>query len=180
MWHQHCWFGQQQLAPVCALTSMARHGVLRGATCGVGGRGFAERLARKLRNKKVVNHRWQKLLLPFKQRKPKVDRKPRLRDRTHLEYCPAMHSESELYGPCTCFDHLLQTPQSPRMFSLVVRVSTPDTPSAKHLQRTREGKVRNWAIRSDIRVFPERDASDPANDPCARCPHMHCVADNCE
>ena len=162
---------------------MARHGVLRGATRGVSGRSFSERLARKLRNKKVVDRGWHKLLAPFKQHKPKVDRKPRLTYRTHLEHCPAMHVESEWYGPCTCFDHLLhQTAQSPRicMFSPEVRVSTPETLSAKHLQRTRNGSVRQWAIRSDIQAFPERDASDPANDPCAYCHHMECSADRCK
>ena len=161
---------------------MATHVVVRGATRGVGGgegwqKGQHALLARKLQNKKTAKLRLLKEFFPWIKRKPKVDRKPRIKNRMHLEYCLAMHA----HGACTCLDHLLQqTPQSPRMFSPVVRVTTPETPSAKHLQRTREGVERQRAIRSDIRVFPERDASDPANDPCARCHHMHCVADNCE
>ena len=163
-------------------TSMARHIVVRGATRGVGGgkgwqKGQHALLARKLRNKKAAKLRLLKEFFPWTKRKPKVDRKPRIKNRTHLEYCPAMHA----HGACTCFDHLLQqTPKSPRMFSPEVRVATPETPSAKHLQRTRAGVERQWGIRSDIQAFPERDASDPANEPCARCHHMECSADRCK
>ena len=35
--------------------------------------------------------------------------------------------------------------------------------------------TRSWARRSDICEYPERDTSDPANDPCRVCEHMICV-----
>ena len=47
------------------------------------------------------------------------------------------------------------------------------------LARFREGERRQFAIRSDIKVHPERDGEDPANDPCARCQHMECRHDEC-
>ena len=36
-------------------------------------------------------------------------------------------------------------------------------------------EARAWGIKSDISVHPERDAMNPANDPCAGCQHMVCV-----
>ena len=154
-----------------------------GESSGMRGRGLAERTScnagekAAARNKKAAKLRLLKESFSWIKRKPKVDHKPRIKNRTHLEYCLAMHA----HGACTCFDHLLQqTPQSSRMSSPVVRASTPETPSAKHLRRTRNGVARQWGIHSDIHAFPERDASDPANDPCARCHHMECSADRCK
>ena len=35
--------------------------------------------------------------------------------------------------------------------------------------------ARQWGIKSDVDLFPERDGNDPANDPCPDCEHMVCV-----
>ena len=43
------------------------------------------------------------------------------------------------------------------------------------LARFRKGERRQFAIRSDIKVHPERDGEDPANDPCAHCQHNYRV-----
>ena len=35
--------------------------------------------------------------------------------------------------------------------------------------------ARQWGIKSDVDLFPERDGNDPANDPCPNCEHMVCA-----
>ena len=47
------------------------------------------------------------------------------------------------------------------------------------LARFRKGERRQFAIRSDIKVHPERDGEDPSNGPCAHCQHMECRHDEC-
>ena len=48
------------------------------------------------------------------------------------------------------------------------------------LARFRKGERRQFGIRSDIKAHPERDATNPANDPCPHCQHMVCVCVQCE
>ena len=48
------------------------------------------------------------------------------------------------------------------------------------LARFRKGERRQFAIRSDIKVHPERGGGDPANGPCAHCQqHVECRHDEC-
>ena len=47
------------------------------------------------------------------------------------------------------------------------------------LVRFRKGERRQFAIRSDIKVHPECEATNPANDPCPHCQHMECRHDEC-
>ena len=48
------------------------------------------------------------------------------------------------------------------------------------LARFRKGERRQFGIRSDIKAHPERDATNPANDPCPHCQHMVCVCVQCK
>jgi hypothetical protein len=67
-------------------------------------------------------------------------------------------------------------------YSPSTKIATPETPSAGAFKRKRERSEdgRQWGIRSDVKVHPERDGEDPANDPCAHCEHMVCVCVQCE
>ena len=71
---------------------------------------------------------------------------------------------------------------SQEMFSPSTKMATPETPSAGALirKRKRRDDERQWGIRSDVKVHPERDDEDPANDPCAHCEHMVCVCVQCK
>ena len=42
-------------------------------------------------------------------------------------------------------------------------------------QKQERFAARAWGTKSDIQEHPDRDAMDPANDPCAYCKHMVCV-----
>jgi hypothetical protein len=71
---------------------------------------------------------------------------------------------------------------SQEMFSPSTKIATPETPSAGAFKwkRKRRDDGRQWGIRSDVKVHPERDGEDPANDPCAHCEHMVCVCVQCK
>ena len=74
-----------------------------------------------------------------------------------------------------------QSSCSQEIFSPSLRIATPETPSAGAFKRKRSERVRRqFATRSDIKVHPERDGEDPANDPCAHCEHMICVCVQCK
>ena len=42
-------------------------------------------------------------------------------------------------------------------------------------QAQERAHARQWSIKSDVNLFPERDGNDPVNDPCPGCEHMVCV-----
>ena len=70
---------------------------------------------------------------------------------------------------------------SQNVVSPTTRVATPETPSAGAFKRNRKRRddERQWGVRNDVKVYPERDGEHPVNDPCAHGEHMVCVQPPC-
>ena len=96
-----------------------------------------------------------------------LERSERLRERGNLKRSLSQDEISQR-NASSC---------SEKVCSPTVRIATPETPSAKAMTRKRKRRddERQWGIKSDIQEHPDRDAMDPANDPCAHCEHMVCV-----